>query len=222
MADCPCYLVPKTPAASTIFNMMKATDGGLQADVKIVGRSGRSFLVHSRVMETLFNISSMDFSMDFSDEAIILLIELAYTGTITPPAQVVDELLQMAAQFGITHLTKLCSDFLLSSLSPANWEEVYKLGKESLCKHAQAAFQRFLAANFESLTDEALRVTLVEMDALFPRLDISSSSPPLLRCLLSSCPVLSALDNDQLTSIGQMVMKSRPVSCLKSFNQFKF
>ena len=140
MDDCCCYLAPKTPAASAIFNMMKQADGALQADIKIVGSSERSFLVHSRVMATLsskfnkivasMNISSME--LDFTDEAIIKLIELAYAGTTTPAPQLEEELLQIATQFSITSLTKICSDFLLRTLSPGNWEQRCKLGKKSL------------------------------------------------------------------------------------------
>ena len=168
------------------------------------------------------NISSMEtpylLELDFTDKAIVKLIELAYTGTTTPPPHLVEELLQMAAcaQYGITSLTKICSDFLLFTLSPGNWEQRYKLGKKSLCKHALEALQRFLSANFSSLTNEAVRVTLEEMDALFPRLDLNSSAPQLLHCLLSSCPVFSALDDTQQTRIVQMVTSSRPVSCLTS------
>ena len=99
MDDCYCYLTLKTSDASAVFNLMKQVDGGLHADIKFVGSTGRFFLVHSQVMATLSsefnkivaatNISSMEtpylLELDFSDEAIVKLIELAYTGTTTPP-----------------------------------------------------------------------------------------------------------------------------------------
>ena len=117
--------------------------------------------------------------LDFTDKAIVELIELAYTGTTTPPPHLVEELLEMAAQYGITSPTKICSNFLLCTLSPGNWEQRYKLGKKALCKHALEALKMFLSMNFSSLTNEAVQVTLDEMDALFPRLDLYTSTPSL-------------------------------------------
>ena len=82
-----------------MFNLMKQADGGLHADIKFVGSTGRFFLVHSPVMATLsskfnkiiapMNISSMEtpylLELDFTDKAIVKLTELAYTDTTTPP-----------------------------------------------------------------------------------------------------------------------------------------
>ena len=223
MSSCYCFFEPKTVEAKVIFKQMQ--EDGMSTNIQLEGNSGYLFLVHSSILEKVSSdfkkiVAQMrssnqqtPFYLPYSDEVIWGLLELAYTGATTTNESTVEEQLQMAAHYSITLLTKICSDFLVSTLTVVNWHERYRLGQKFLCKHSLEQMKSFLADNFSRLTNVADLLRVEDMDALFDRPDLDCE-PILLLCLLNHCPAYKGLEDAEKTRIATIV-SARPVSCLK-------
>ena len=138
-------LVPKTSQARALFEEMKSESDAQM--IQLESSSGDCFSIHAFVLQSL----SPDFTrmvneacrdpttpcfLPYSNAAIWSLLQLAYTGITAANEGIVEEQLQMAASYSLPVLTKIASNFLVSSLTVDNWEINYRLGQKFLCEHS--------------------------------------------------------------------------------------
>ena len=128
-------------------------------DRTVQSKDGAVFNIHTIVMSSL----SPDFRdmmpkethhyLPYSTEVVSSVVELAYTGVTTTKESILEEQLKMAAHYNIGLLTKICSDFMVSTLNLVNWHKRYRLGQRFLCKHTLEQMKMFICVNFTKLNN---------------------------------------------------------------------
>ena len=142
--------------------------------------------------------------LPYSTEVISTIVELAYTGATTTKESIVVEQLQMAAHYGITLLTKICSDFLVSTLTVVNWHDRYRLGQKFLCKHALEQMMMFICVNFTKLNNVTELLTVEDMETVLKREDVNCTTDRLL-LILNSCVAFKCLTDHQKAKLTELV-----------------
>ena len=182
----------------------KFTDRTLQS------QDGAVFSIHTIVMSSL----SPDFRdlmpeethhcLPYSTEVISTIVELAYTGATTTKESILEEQLQMAAHYGITLLTKICSDFVVSTLTLINWHERYRLGQKFLCKHTLEQMMMFICVNFTKLNNVAELLTFEDLKTVLKREDVNCTTDRLL-LILNTCVAFKCLSEHQQAKLTELV-----------------
>ena len=183
-----CYC-EKTVKCMETFELYELQQTNKFTDRTLQSEDGAVFNVHTIVMSSL----SHDFRdmmpratnhcLPYSTEVISTIVELAYTGATTTKESIVVEQLQMAARYGITLLTKICSDFLVSTLTVVNWHERYRLGQKFLCKHTLEQIEMFICVNFTRLNNVIELLTVEDMETVLKREDLNCTTDRLLLIL---------------------------------------
>ena len=144
-AKCYCERTVKRVDSLALYDLQKTnkfTDRTLQSG------DGAIFQVHTIVMMSLcpdfkdLMPEETQHSLPYSSKVISTIVELAYTGATTTDEDILEEQLKMAKHFGIDLLTKICSDFIIATLTIENWNKRYRLGQRFLCKHAMEQVMR--------------------------------------------------------------------------------
>ena len=206
-ALCYCERTVKCVATFELYELQqtnKFTDRTLQSE------DGAVFNIHTIVMSSL----SHDFRdmmpeethhcLPYSTEVISTIVELAYTGATTTKESILEEQLQMAAHYGITLLTKICSDFMVSTLNLVNWHERYRLGQKFLCKHTLEQIKMFICANFTKLNNVVELLTVEDMETVLKREDVNCTTERLL-LILNTCVVFKSLPDHQKAKLTELV-----------------
>ena len=115
-------------------------------------------------------------SLPYSSKVISTIVELAYTGATTTDEDILEEQLKMAKHFGIDPLTKICSDFIIATLTMGNWNQRYRLGQRFLCKHAMEQVMRFICTNLANLDNAAELLTVEDLEAVLKREDVNCTT----------------------------------------------
>ena len=204
---CYCEKTVKCVDTFELFEMQqtkKFTDRTLQS------QDGAVFSIHTIVMSSL----SPDFRdmmpeethhcLPYSTEVISTIVELAYTGVTTTKESILEEQLQMAAHYDITLLTKICSDFVVSTLTVDNWHERYRLGQKFLCKHTLEQMMMFICVNFTKLNNVAELLTVEDMETVLKREDVNCTTDRLL-LLLNTCVAFKCLSDPQQAKLTELV-----------------
>ena len=182
----------------------KFTDRTLQSE------DGAVFNIHTIVMSSLcpdfrdMMPEETHHCLPYSTEVISTIVELAYTGATTTKESILEEQLQMAAHYGITLLTKICSDFVVSTLTVVNWHERYRLGQKFLCKHTLEQMMMFICVNFTKLNNVAELLTVEDMETVLKREDVNCTTDRLL-LILNTCVAFNCLSNYQQAKLTELV-----------------
>ena len=204
---CYCERTVKCVATFELYELQqtnKFTDRTLQS------QDGAVFSIHTIVMSSL----SPDFRdmmpeethhcLPYSTEVISTIVELAYTGVTTTKESILEEQLQMAAHYDIALLTKICSDFLVSTLTVVNWHERYRLGQKFLCKHTLEQMMMFICVNFTKLNNVAELLTLEDLKTVLKREDVNCTTDRLL-VILNTCFAFKCLSDPQQAKLTELV-----------------
>ena len=206
-ALCYCERTVKCVATFELYELQqtnKFTDRTLQSE------DGAVFNIHTIVMSSL----SHDFRdmmpeethhcLPYSTEVISTIVELAYTGATTTKESILEEQLQMAAHYDIGLLTKICSDFMVSTLTLVNWHERYRLGQKFLCKHTLEQIKMFICANFTKLNNVVELLTVEDMETVLKREDVNCTTERLL-LILNNCVVFKSLPDHQKSKLTDLI-----------------
>ena len=212
---CYCEKTVKSVATFELYELQqtnKFTDGTLQS------KDGAVFSIHSIAMMSLspeFREKMQEEAhhcLPYSTEAISTLVELAYTGATTTNESILEEQLAIADHYGISLLTKICSDFIVTTLTVENWEKRYRLGQQFLCKHTQEKMKTFICVNFTKLNNLAELLTVEDMETLMKREDVNCTKDVLL-LILDNCVAFKRLpvrQKGKLTWMASTVSRKPP------------
>ena len=212
---CYCEKTVKCVATFELYELQqtnKFTDRTLQSQDDAV------FNVHTIVMSSLspefrdMMPEETHHCLPYSTEVISTIVELAYTGATTTKESILEEQLQMAAHYGITLLTKICSDFLVSTLTVVNWHQRYRLGQKFLCKHVLEQMKMFICVNFTKLNNVAELLTVEDMETVLKREDVNCTTDRLL-FILNTCVAFKCLSDNKkakLTELASSVSRKPP------------
>ena len=204
---CYCETTVKCVATFELYELQKTnkfTDRTLQSE------DGAVFNVHTIVISSLcpdfrdMMPEKTHHCLPYSTEVISTIVELAYTGATTTKESILEEQLQMAAHYGITLLTKICSDFLVSTLTVVNWHERYRLGQKFLCKHTLEQMKMFICVNFTKLNNVAELLTVEDMETVLKREDVNCTTDRLL-LILNTCVAFKSLPDHQKAKLTELV-----------------
>ena len=204
-----CYC-EKTVKCVETFELYELQQTNKFTDRTLQSEDGAVFRIHTIVMSSL----SHDFKdlmpeethhcLPYSTEVVSTIVELAYTGATTTKESIVVEQLQMAAHYGITLLTKICSDFLVSTLTVVNWHERYRLGQKFLCKHTLEQMKMFICVNFTRLNNVTELLTVEDMETVLEREDVNCTTDRLL-LILNTCVAFNSLPDHQKAKLTELV-----------------
>ena len=204
-----CYC-EKTVKCVETFELYELQQTNKFTDRTLQSEDGAVFNIHTIVMSSL----SHDFRdmmpeethhcLPYSAEVIYSIVELAYTGATTTKESILEEQLQMAAHYGITLLTKICSDFVVSTLTLANWHARYRLGQKFLCKHTLEQMMMFICVNFTKLNNVAELLTVEDMETVLKREDVNCTTDRLL-LILNTCVAFESLSDQKKAKLTELV-----------------
>ena len=103
-----------------------------------------------------------------------LIVEFAYTGSVSVTEGNVQELLLAADQFNVMDIVQTCCDFLGKQLSPENCIGIFQFTTVIFCYRLQCKAYRYITEHFEQVafTDEFLQLN-VELKEFLGRDDLS-------------------------------------------------
>uniref|UniRef100_A0A3Q4HFU4 Kelch like family member 10 n=1 Tax=Neolamprologus brichardi TaxID=32507 RepID=A0A3Q4HFU4_NEOBR len=130
----------------------------------------RALFTHcSNPDKQVFNIPGL------SPEMMALIIDFAYTGSVSITGENVVELLMAADQLNAMDIVKLCSDFLGEQLCPENCVGIWQFTKICLSPELRAKAYHYIINNFEKvvLEEEFLQLTVEELADIFDREDLN-------------------------------------------------
>ena len=206
-AKCYCERTVKRVDSLALYDLQKTnkfTDRTLQSG------DGAIFQVHTIVMMSLcpdfkdLMPEETQHSLPYSSKVISTIVELAYTGATTTDEDILEEQLKMAKHFGIDLLTKICSDFIIATLTIENWDQRYRLGQRFLCKHAMEQVMRFICTNLAKLDNAAELLTVEDLEAVLKREDVNCTTDGLLLFLHTSS-AFKSLPDDQKANLETLV-----------------
>ena len=204
-----CYC-EKTVKCVETFELYELQQTNKFTDRTLQSQDGAVFNVHTIVMSSLspefrdMMPEETHHCLPYSTEVISTIVELAYTGATTTKESILEEQLQMAAHYGITLLTKICSDFVVSTLTLANWHERYRLGQKFLCKHTLEQMMMFICVNFTKLNNVAELLTVEDMETVLKREDVNCTTDRLL-LILNTCVAFKCLSDYQQAKLTELV-----------------
>ena len=150
----------------------------------------------------------------FSAEVAKSIVQLAYTGTTTISEGILEELLRLAKLYSITHLTKICGDFILSDLKLENCLTSYRLGQKYCCHHVIDGIQRFMCVSFSKLSSLVKELTMDELKNLIKRKDLNCTTSILISHIDTWSASISSTEdqNEELKGLAmEVVRKSEEV-----------
>ena len=206
-AKCYCERTVKSVDSLALYDLQKTnkfTDRTLRSS------DGAIFQVHTIVMMSLcpdfkdLMPEETQHSLPYSSKVISTIVELAYTGATTTDEDILEEQLKMAKHFGIDLLTKICSDFIIATLTMGNWNQRYRLGQRFLCKHAMEQVMRFICTNLAKLDNAAELLTVEDLEAVLKREDVNCTTDGLLLFLHTSS-AFKSLPDDQKANLETLV-----------------
>uniref|UniRef100_A0AAX7VMX9 BTB domain-containing protein n=1 Tax=Astatotilapia calliptera TaxID=8154 RepID=A0AAX7VMX9_ASTCA len=127
------------------------------------------FIRWSNPDKQVFNIPGL------SPEMMELIINFAYTGSVSITEENVVELLMAADQLNAMDIVKLCSDFLWEQLCPENCVGIWQFTKVCLSPELRAKAYHYIISNFEQvvLEEEFLQLTVEELADILDRDDLN-------------------------------------------------
>lgn len=110
-----------------------------------------------------------------SSDMMRLIIEFAYTDSVSVKQDNVQELLQAADQFNIMDIVKACWDYIGSHLSPENCVGIWQFTNFCLCEEMQHKSFHFIIDNFEEVAscDEFQNLSVEELAEIIERDDLN-------------------------------------------------
>uniref|UniRef100_A0A668SMY7 BTB domain-containing protein n=1 Tax=Oreochromis aureus TaxID=47969 RepID=A0A668SMY7_OREAU len=117
----------------------------------------------------VFNIPGL------SPEMMALIIDFAYTGSVSITEKNAVELLMAADQLNVMDIVKLCCDFLGEQLCPENCVGIWQFTKVCLLPELRAKAYHYIINNFEQvvLEEEFLQLTVEEVADILDREDLN-------------------------------------------------
>uniref|UniRef100_A0A669AXC9 Kelch-like protein 10 n=1 Tax=Oreochromis niloticus TaxID=8128 RepID=A0A669AXC9_ORENI len=117
----------------------------------------------------VFNIPGL------SPEMMALIIDFAYTGSVSVTEENAVELLMAADQFNVMDIVNICGDFLGVQLCPENCVGIWKFTKVHLSPELRAKAYHYIISNFEQvvLQEEFLQLTVEELGDILKRDDLN-------------------------------------------------
>ena len=204
-----CYC-EKTVKCVDSFELYELQQTNKFTDRTLQSRDGAVFSIHTIVMSSL----SPDFRdmmpeethhcLPYSTEVISTIVELAYTGATTTKESILEEQLQMAANYDISLLTKICSDFLVSTLTVVNWRDRYRLSQKFLCSHTLEQMMMFICVNFTKLNNVAELLTVEDLESVLKREDVNCTTDRLL-LILNTCAAFKCLSDHEQVKLTELV-----------------
>ncbi|XP_039877373.1 kelch-like protein 10 [Simochromis diagramma] len=110
-----------------------------------------------------------------SPEMMALIINFAYTGSVSITEENVMELLMAADQLNAMDIVKLCSDFLGEQLCPENCVGIWQFTKVFLSPELRAKAYHYIINNFKQVVfeEEFLQLTVEELADILDRDDLN-------------------------------------------------
>uniref|UniRef100_A0AAZ1XVV0 BACK domain-containing protein n=1 Tax=Oreochromis aureus TaxID=47969 RepID=A0AAZ1XVV0_OREAU len=104
-----------------------------------------------------------------------LIIDFAYTGSVSITEKNAVELLMAADQLNVMDIVKLCCDFLGEQLCPENCVGIWQFTKVCLLPELRAKAYHYIINNFEQvvLEEEFLQLTVEEVADILDREDLN-------------------------------------------------
>ncbi|KAL3983944.1 claudin [Sarotherodon galilaeus] len=117
----------------------------------------------------VFNIPGL------SPQMMPLIIDFAYTGSVSITEETAVELLMAADQLNVMDIVKLCCDFLGEQLCPENCVGIWQFTKVCLSPELHAKAYHYIINNFEQvvLEEEFLQLTVEEVADILDREDLN-------------------------------------------------
>ncbi|XP_042077545.1 kelch-like protein 10 [Haplochromis burtoni] len=117
----------------------------------------------------VFNIPGL------SPEMMALIIDFAYTGSVSVTEENAVELLMAADQLNVMDIVKICSDFVGEQLCAENCVGIWQFTKVHLSPELRAKAFHYIISNFEQvvLQEEFLQLTVEELDDILERDDLN-------------------------------------------------
>jgi hypothetical protein len=195
------------PAESDEMKRLQETNKFIDMTLRTV--DGADISVHRLVMASL---SSDFFEMmkkpekiqfiPFSAGTVHSLIHLAYTGSVVIDGSILEEQFELAAMYHIDNLTKLCGDFVISSLRTDNCVLHYRHSKKYCCVHVVDVIESFLCVNFPKVNNLAIELTVEELGNLLKREDLNFKTDNLLLFTAAWCAHHSATEEQKEDLVG--------------------
>ncbi|XP_026025033.1 kelch-like protein 10 [Astatotilapia calliptera] len=117
----------------------------------------------------VFNIPGL------SPEMMALIIDFAYTGSVSVTEENAVELLMAADQLNVMDIVKICSDFVGEQLCAENCVGIWQFTKVHLSPELRAKAFHYIVSNFEQvvLQEEFLQLTVEELGDILERDDLN-------------------------------------------------
>uniref|UniRef100_A0AAX7VC71 BTB domain-containing protein n=1 Tax=Astatotilapia calliptera TaxID=8154 RepID=A0AAX7VC71_ASTCA len=117
----------------------------------------------------VFNIPGL------SPEMMALIIDFAYTGSVSVTEENAVELLMAADQLNVMDIVKICSDFVGEQLCAENCVGIWQFTKVHLSPELRAKAFHYIISNFEQvvLQEEFLQLTVEELGDILERDDLN-------------------------------------------------
>lgn len=151
----------------------------------------------------VFNIPGL------SSEMMALIINFAYTGSVSITGENVVELLMAADQFNAMDIVKLCSDFLGEQLCPENCVGIWQFTKVCLSPELRTKAYHYIISNFEQvvLEEEFLQLTVEELADILDREDLNVWETTLYEALTKWISHVPVQRKQHLTALLSKVYK---------------
>ena len=157
-------------------------------------------------------------SLPFSTEAVNSLVQLAYTGRITITESTLEEQLEVAALYTINLLTKLCGEFMITSLTTENSYIYFKFCQKFCCHHFTDTVEKFICRNFLKIKNLASILTVEELRKCLMREDLHSTTDNLLSFikLWAGNNLMAESKREELVALARRVIR-KPAQVIVSF-----
>ena len=188
------------------FKMLSLQETKKFIDVTLRTEDGADISAHRLVMASL----SPDFFemmkkkhekiqfIPFSAETVNSLIHMAYTGSVVIDGSILEKQFELAAMYHIDNLTKLCSDFVISSLRTGNCVLHYRHSKMYCCVHVVDVIEKFICLNFTKVNNLITELTMDQLGDLLKREDLNCQMDSLLLFTVTWCDHHSATEEQKL------------------------
>lgn len=119
--------------------------------------------------QMVFNVSGL------SPDMMELIIDFAYTGSVSVTEDNVQELLRAADQLSVMGIVKICCDFLGEQLCPENCVGIWQFTNISFFPELRAKAYRYIVDHFEQVVpeEEFLKLNVEELADILDRDDLN-------------------------------------------------
>ena len=191
------------------FEMLSLQETKKFIDMTLRTEDGADISAHRLVMASL----SPDFFemmkkpekiqfIPFSAETVNSLIHMAYTGSVVIDGSILEKQFDLAAMYHIDNLTKLCGDFVISSLRTDNCVLHYRHSNKYCCVHVVDVIESFICLHFSKVNNLTTELTMDELGNLLKRKDLNYQTDSLLLFTFAWCAHHDATEEQKVELVG--------------------